>query len=168
MAYVLVGLAVVFFAYLFLLGGLNSDERKRCAVILVLFVFAAAFWAAFEQAPDVAEPLRQRFHGSHVLRLRGAGALVPVDQLGLHHPARARLRGNVGGARPPRHRPVQPDQVRHRPRAGRSRLPDHGAGREYRAGQRRHREGLGVVADDQLSAPDAWRARAQSRSDSPR
>ncbi len=51
MAYVLVGIAFVFFAYLFLLGGLNSDERKRCAVIFVLFVFAAAFWAAFEQAP---------------------------------------------------------------------------------------------------------------------
>ena len=51
MAYVLVGLAVAFFAYLFVLGGLNSEERKRCAVILVLFVFAAAFWAAFEQAP---------------------------------------------------------------------------------------------------------------------
>jgi POT family proton-dependent oligopeptide transporter len=51
MAYVLVGLAVVFFAYLFIAGGLTGDEKKRCAVIFVLFVFAAAFWAAFEQAP---------------------------------------------------------------------------------------------------------------------
>ena len=51
MAFVLVGIAVVFFAYLFAFGGLTTDEKKRCAVIFVLFVFAAAFWAAFEQAP---------------------------------------------------------------------------------------------------------------------
>ena len=51
MAFVLVGIAVVFFVYLFAFGGLTTDEKKRCAVIFVLFVFAAAFWAAFEQAP---------------------------------------------------------------------------------------------------------------------
>ena len=51
MAYLLVGLAVAFFAYLFVAGGLTGDEKKRCAVIFVLFVFAACFWAAFEQAP---------------------------------------------------------------------------------------------------------------------
>ncbi|HEU4630761.1 MAG TPA: peptide MFS transporter [Gemmatimonadaceae bacterium] len=51
MAYVLVGLAVVYFAYLFVAGGLTGDEKKRIAVIFVLFVFAAIFWSAFEQAP---------------------------------------------------------------------------------------------------------------------
>ncbi len=51
MTFVLVGLAVVYFAYLFLAGGLTGDEKKRTAVIFVLFVFAAIFWAAFEQAP---------------------------------------------------------------------------------------------------------------------
>jgi proton-dependent oligopeptide transporter, POT family len=51
MAYVLVGLAVVYFAYLFIAGGLNSDEKKRVIVIGVLFVAAAIFWGAFEQAP---------------------------------------------------------------------------------------------------------------------
>jgi len=51
MTNVLVGLAVAFFAYLFVLGGLNGDEKKRVAVIAVLFVFAAVFWSAFEQAP---------------------------------------------------------------------------------------------------------------------
>jgi proton-dependent oligopeptide transporter, POT family len=51
MAYVLVGLAVAFFAYVFAFGGLTKDEKKRCAVIFILFLFAAAFWAAFEQAP---------------------------------------------------------------------------------------------------------------------
>ena len=51
MTYVLVGTAVVYFAYLFIAGGLTRDEMKRIAVIAVLFVFAAIFWSAFEQAP---------------------------------------------------------------------------------------------------------------------
>jgi POT family proton-dependent oligopeptide transporter len=51
MTVVLVGVAVVYFGYIFALGGLNADEKKRVAVIFVLFVFAAIFWAAFEQAP---------------------------------------------------------------------------------------------------------------------
>lgn len=51
MTYILVGLAVAFFAYLFIAGGLNSDEKKRVLVIAVLFVAAAIFWSAFEQAP---------------------------------------------------------------------------------------------------------------------
>ena len=51
MAYVLVGLALAYFAYLFFFAGLTLEEKKRCGVIFILFVFAAAFWAAFEQAP---------------------------------------------------------------------------------------------------------------------
>jgi POT family proton-dependent oligopeptide transporter len=51
MTYVLVGVAVVYFSILFLAGGLNSDERKRIIVIGILFLFAAIFWSAFEQAP---------------------------------------------------------------------------------------------------------------------
>jgi proton-dependent oligopeptide transporter, POT family len=51
MVYVLVGIAVVYFAYLFAVGKLTTGEKKRMAVIFVLFVFASIFWAAFEQAP---------------------------------------------------------------------------------------------------------------------
>ena len=51
MTYVLVGIAVLYFAAVFILGGLTSDERKRISVIAILFIFAAIFWAAFEQAP---------------------------------------------------------------------------------------------------------------------
>ena len=51
MTFVLVGLAVAFFATVFIAGGLNRDEKKRVGVIFVLFIFAAIFWAAFEQAP---------------------------------------------------------------------------------------------------------------------
>jgi POT family proton-dependent oligopeptide transporter len=51
MTYVLVGVAVVFFAFVYAFGKLTSSEKKRVAVILVLFAFAAIFWSAFEQAP---------------------------------------------------------------------------------------------------------------------
>lgn len=51
MTYVLVGTAAVYFLILFIAGGLNGDEKRRVAVIAVLFVAAAIFWSAFEQAP---------------------------------------------------------------------------------------------------------------------
>jgi POT family proton-dependent oligopeptide transporter len=51
MTYVLVGTAAVYFIYLFAAGGLSGDEKRRVAVIAVLFVAAAVFWSAFEQAP---------------------------------------------------------------------------------------------------------------------
>jgi proton-dependent oligopeptide transporter, POT family len=51
MTYFLVGIAVLYFAYLFVLGGLSGDEKRRVLVIAVLFVAAAIFWSAFEQAP---------------------------------------------------------------------------------------------------------------------
>ena len=48
---VMLALAVAYFLYLFLFAGLTTDEKKRVAVIIVLFVFATIFWSAFEQAP---------------------------------------------------------------------------------------------------------------------
>ncbi len=51
MTFVLVALALGFFGYVFAAGQLSSDEKKRVGVIVVLFLFAAVFWSAFEQAP---------------------------------------------------------------------------------------------------------------------
>ena len=51
LTYVLIAIAVLFFAYIFIFGGLDSDEMKRVGVIALLFVAAAIFWSAFEQAP---------------------------------------------------------------------------------------------------------------------
>ena len=44
-------MVTAFFAFVLLAGGLTGDEKKRIAVIFVLFLFAIAFWGAFEQAP---------------------------------------------------------------------------------------------------------------------
>jgi POT family proton-dependent oligopeptide transporter len=47
----MISMAALFFGYVFLAGGLDGDEKRRVAVIVVLFLFAAIFWSAFEQAP---------------------------------------------------------------------------------------------------------------------
>jgi len=46
----IVGLAVVYFAYQLLFGGLETVEKKRMVVIFFLFIGAALFWSGFEQA----------------------------------------------------------------------------------------------------------------------
>jgi POT family proton-dependent oligopeptide transporter len=51
MTYILVGMAALYFAYVFMFGGLTGGEKKRIVVIALLFLFAAIFWAGFEQAP---------------------------------------------------------------------------------------------------------------------
>jgi POT family proton-dependent oligopeptide transporter len=51
MSYIMAILAVIYFLYVFVLGGLNKNELKRVGVIMVLFLFSMIFWAAFEQAP---------------------------------------------------------------------------------------------------------------------
>lgn len=43
-------LVVLYFLYIFLFGRLSPEERRRVAVIPVLFVAAAVFWSGFEQA----------------------------------------------------------------------------------------------------------------------
>lgn len=47
---VIVSLAVIYFAYLLALGGLNAMEKKRVVVVFCLFIGAAVFWSGFEQA----------------------------------------------------------------------------------------------------------------------
>jgi POT family proton-dependent oligopeptide transporter len=61
MVYFEVGMAGLYFAYLFFFAGLTRDDLKRVAVIIVLFVFAAIFWSAFEQAPTSLTLFAQDF-----------------------------------------------------------------------------------------------------------
>ena len=48
--WVYLALVVAFFIWLFAFNSWTADERKRLIVIVVLFVGAAIFWSAFEQA----------------------------------------------------------------------------------------------------------------------
>lgn len=66
MLYALVGLAIAFFVFMFVAGKLNADEKKRVVVIGVLFLFAAIFWAAFEQAPTSLNLFAKDFTERHI------------------------------------------------------------------------------------------------------
>lgn len=66
LAYVLVSIGFLYFAYLFIFGGLNGDEMKRVGVIAVLFIFAAIFWSAFEQTPTALNLFARDFTERHI------------------------------------------------------------------------------------------------------
>jgi len=53
-------IVIVFFVSLFAMGEWTRDERKRLIVIVVLFLGAAVFWAAFEQAASTLNLFAQR------------------------------------------------------------------------------------------------------------
>ena len=48
--YLIAAMAVLYFAYLLFFAGLDSIERKRVIVLVVLFIASAMFWSGFEQA----------------------------------------------------------------------------------------------------------------------
>lgn len=68
LVYIILGIAFTFFAYMLIFGGLDLGEKKRVLVIIVLFLAAAVFWSAFEQAPTslnlFAKDFTQRVYGS--------------------------------------------------------------------------------------------------------
>jgi len=61
MAYVILAIAILYFAYVFLFFGLNKLEKERVAVILVLFLASALFWAGFEQAGSSFNLFAERY-----------------------------------------------------------------------------------------------------------
>jgi POT family proton-dependent oligopeptide transporter len=62
----IVAMAAVYFIYLFGFAKLNGDEKKRVVVIAVLFLFAAIFWAGFEQAPSSLNIFARDFTERHI------------------------------------------------------------------------------------------------------
>jgi POT family proton-dependent oligopeptide transporter len=61
MAYVILAIAVLFFGYAFLFCHLDKTEKKRVAMILVLFLASALFWAGFEQAGSSFNLFAERY-----------------------------------------------------------------------------------------------------------
>jgi POT family proton-dependent oligopeptide transporter len=49
-AYLIAAMAALYFGYLLFFAKLDSVERKRAIVLLVLFIASAMFWSGFEQA----------------------------------------------------------------------------------------------------------------------
>jgi POT family proton-dependent oligopeptide transporter len=61
MTYVILTIALLFFIYAFGFCGLNKIEKERVAVILVLFLTSALFWAGFEQAGSSFNLFAERY-----------------------------------------------------------------------------------------------------------
>jgi POT family proton-dependent oligopeptide transporter len=64
---VILGIAVLFFGFILVFGGLDSVERKRVVVIFLLFVGAAVFWAGFEQAGSSMNLFAERLTNRNIL-----------------------------------------------------------------------------------------------------
>jgi POT family proton-dependent oligopeptide transporter len=60
-AYVLVGMAALYFLYLFFGAGLNPVERRRMVVVLVMFLAVASFWSGYEQAGSSLNLFAKRY-----------------------------------------------------------------------------------------------------------
>ena len=59
--------AVMYFAYLVLFGGLETHEKKKVGVIAILFLFTALFWSGFEQAGSSLNLFAERFTDRRLL-----------------------------------------------------------------------------------------------------
>lgn len=59
--YLIVGVAAAYFAAVFLFFGLDAAEKKRVAVIAILFVASAMFWSGFEQAGSSFNLFAERY-----------------------------------------------------------------------------------------------------------
>ncbi len=60
-AVVILGMGGLFFGYVLFFGGLNTVEKKRTVVILILFVASAIFWSGFEQAGSSLNLFAERY-----------------------------------------------------------------------------------------------------------
>jgi POT family proton-dependent oligopeptide transporter len=59
--YVIVGMALLYFAFIFICGKLDRTEVKHVAMIVILFIAAAMFWAGFEQAGSSLNLFAERY-----------------------------------------------------------------------------------------------------------
>jgi POT family proton-dependent oligopeptide transporter len=82
MTFLIGGLALLYFVYLFGVAGLDRDEKKRTVVIAVLFVFSATFWSAYEQAPTslnlFAKDFADRRFGSWEMPIVWLQSVTPI------------------------------------------------------------------------------------------
>jgi proton-dependent oligopeptide transporter, POT family len=60
-AYVIAGMAILYFAYYFLFADLTTEERRRGVVLVVLFAGCALFFSGFEQAGSSLNLFAERY-----------------------------------------------------------------------------------------------------------
>jgi POT family proton-dependent oligopeptide transporter len=60
-AYVIGGMAILYFAYYFIFADLTAEERRRGVVLVVLFVGCALFFSGFEQAGSSLNLFAERY-----------------------------------------------------------------------------------------------------------
>lgn len=59
--YVIVGMAMLYFAYYFVIADLTAEERRQGVVLLVLFVGCALFFSGYEQAGSSLNLFAERY-----------------------------------------------------------------------------------------------------------
>lgn len=64
---IILGAALAYFIYGFFFAGLETAEKKRMFVILVLFLVASVFWSGFEQAATSLNLFAERLTDRHIL-----------------------------------------------------------------------------------------------------
>jgi POT family proton-dependent oligopeptide transporter len=72
--YVIVGVAVLFFARVLLDSKLTKIERNRTVVLVALFIGAALFWSGFEQAGSSLNLFAERYTARELL-----GIVIPAE-----------------------------------------------------------------------------------------
>lgn len=60
-SWAIIGIAVLFFGWTFLLGGLSLPEKKRMLVVVIMFAAAVMFFAGFEQAGSSFSLFAERY-----------------------------------------------------------------------------------------------------------
>jgi len=70
---VLVGMAALFFGFIYFFSGLDKSERQRVTVVLILCVASALFWAGFEQAGSSFNLFAERYTN------RTIGFVIPAS-----------------------------------------------------------------------------------------
>jgi len=59
--YIIASVAILFFGYVFIFGGLTEVEKGKVGVIGLLLLFSALFWSGFEQAGSTLNLFAERF-----------------------------------------------------------------------------------------------------------
>ncbi|MDH5823036.1 peptide MFS transporter [Luteimonas sp. RD2P54] len=63
----IIGVAVVYFAYILMFGRIDAQDRRRVWLLVILYVFSAMFWSGFEQAGSSLNIFAERYTDRWIL-----------------------------------------------------------------------------------------------------